>query len=354
VEKEHRDKVAEVLAAGRTSAADVRAALEAASMLLATHGFQEEFKSTLVELGARADRHATGRLAELYNLPPSVLWRMKPLAEYPDLPMDGYRAQDVFHRINVNYPGLQLISEDPYIIICQDFFSPAECQRLINYFSLSGEQKASATYEAQTELRTSTTVIPNEDELMLLRDRIATLTRCGTDHLEPTKITRYGQGEFFRRHQDVKGDLANFNLNQLVSDGEPHFIPDVHCTVFVYLNDVSAVGSTRWITEDNVDRLFELTIPKLGEKLGKAFPDLPRARKPAVDLRVAPKAGMAVMHFPCTSMDYGCLVDPLSTHEGEQAIQPKFIVQQFIKARPLAESLSIKQRLMSKIQRARE
>ena len=313
-------------------------------MLLAEHGAAGKLNSCLVELGAMTDRHAAGRLAELYNLSPGVMWPMKPLPDYPDLPMHGYKDQPFFHQIDTAFPGLQLISEEPFIFVCQKFFSPDECEKLINYFSLSAEQMSSATYQDQTEIRTSTTVIPSEDHVRPLRERMAMLTRCGTNQMEVTKLTRYGKGQFFRSHSDVKADLSRHNLNQLLGEGEPRFVPDVFCTVFVYLNDVPEGGCTRWRTDDSVDRLFEMTLPKLGEKVGRAFSL--KARNATTDVKVKPKAGMAVVHFPCTKFDHGCLVDPLGNHEGEEAVHPKFIVQQFIKARPLAEAQRIKQRVM--------
>ena len=55
-----------------------------------------------------------------------------------------------------------------------------------------------------------------------------------------------------------------------------------------------------------------------------------------------PRRGMAVVHFPCSAAQ-GCgfmplVVDPNAEHEAEEAIDPKFICQQFVwSSRPLVD-----------------
>eukprot|EP00966_Prymnesium_polylepis_P065720 1524797-Prymnesium_polylepis.1 len=44
---------------------------------------------------------------------------------------------------------------------------------------------------------------------------------------------------------------------------------------------------------------------------------------------------MAVLHFPTTNQKHMCLVDGLASHEGHEAVDPKFILQQFIWSEPL-------------------
>lgn len=138
VHKQHRDRVGQVLSAEGNSVAEVRPALEAASMLLTDHGMSGKWvAATLNELCTHADRHTVGRLAASFHLAHDVFWPTQPLAEYPDLPIDGYKAQDVFHRIDTRYPGLQVISQDPYIIIRPNFLSSEECKTYINAFAVS-------------------------------------------------------------------------------------------------------------------------------------------------------------------------------------------------------------------------
>jgi len=50
---------------------------------------------------------------------------------HPNLPVAGYLAQEKFHHINVDFPGVQLIHEDPFIFLIHDFVSADECSALI-------------------------------------------------------------------------------------------------------------------------------------------------------------------------------------------------------------------------------
>ena len=44
---------------------------------------------------------------------------------------------------------------------------------------------------------------------------------------------------------------------------------------------------------------------------------------------------MAVIHFPTTTLASGCVPDPRTMHESEAALDPKYIVQQFIWPLPI-------------------
>jgi len=347
VPQEHQDKVAHLLSYSRKSVADLQPALEAAGLLLGTCGSEGMWKPTLVELCARSgDRHTVARLAQLYDHQPSSLWHIQPLAEYDDLPLDAYKAQPYFHQINTNYPGLQLIQDTPHVFVVPKFFKPEECQKVRDLCTLSSEKGSSATYEAQTKERTSTSVIydiESEPPLLTeLRERIAVLTGVGTDQLQATKISCYEKGQFFARHTDsnlyalkhpwlVRLYAGNENAEQLTAAGENDcFMPDRFCTVWIYLNDVEEGGHTCFHSSFAKDDLYETTLPLMGTVLGKASPGVPNTRSKKVNLRVKPKAGMAVIHFPTTTKEYMCVADPLALHEGEEALDPKYILQQFI------------------------
>jgi hypothetical protein len=127
VAKEHQDKVAVLLAGDRRFhhlSAARRLALEAACSLMGTPGLASHWNPTLMELGVLAgDRHTVGRLAKLYGRHTSELWYIQPLSAHADWPLKGYNSQPYFHQINTKAPGTQLISDNPYIFLIQDFFS---------------------------------------------------------------------------------------------------------------------------------------------------------------------------------------------------------------------------------------
>ena len=120
----------------------------------------------------------------------------------PDLPLDSYFQQNVYHKINTDFPGVQLVCEHPFIFVVHDFVSAMECDQLIEMLT-SGFSQPSATAPAQEELRTSTSVFPTQGEVQWLRERIALLTNTCDSQLEPTKLTKYTDGQYFRKHTDA-------------------------------------------------------------------------------------------------------------------------------------------------------
>merc|ERR1711998_814248 len=111
------------------------------------------------------------------------------------------------------------------------------------------------THAAQSEDRTSTTVIADHGELAWVRNRIADMTRVAIEQLEATKLTRYDSDQFFRKHTDATtANLkepwcsrlcdASASAEELTGAAEPCFLSDRSCTVFVYLNDVFRGGRT--------------------------------------------------------------------------------------------------------------
>jgi hypothetical protein len=66
----------------------------------------------------------------------------------------------------------------------------------------------------------------------------------------------------------------------------------------------------------------------------------PAFREPASEvnikeLNIKPIKGTAILHFPSTRQEFGCVPDPRTLHESEPALDEKLIVQQFIWPVPL-------------------
>jgi len=74
------------------------------------------------------------------------------------LPVSKWKPR-VFHRINLDSPGLQLVHTEPYtlvyIFIVSEFLSERECEKLIALQASSEEAGPSATSEEQSAVRTS-------------------------------------------------------------------------------------------------------------------------------------------------------------------------------------------------------
>jgi len=119
---------------------------------------------------------------------------------------------------------------------------------------------------------------------------------------------------------------------------------DRFCSVFLYLNDVAEGGRTTFSNAKQDQLLTDIA---------GAFDALRGVDTPAVagsmidqaggaaSLRIVPRRGMAVVHFPTTTAEYGCLPDVRTTHESEPAVAPKFIAQQFIWSSPLDEAKAV-------------
>ena len=237
-----------------------------------------------------------------------------------------------------------MLSEAPLIFAIDDFASPGECASLQQLMLDSRQHLASATAPAQEALRTSTTAFPNEQDVAWLRERIARATNVSIAQLEPTKLTHYAPGQFFKKHTDAsflneKMWAFAARLAGVDEDGvqDPCSWPGRCCTLFLYCNSVSQGGRTRFRWLDG-----SASMPGSGIFSGCIAAldgGTSAARSPAADeLSIVPRAGLAIIHFPCTKLEHGCVPDPRTMHESEPAGDDKFIVQQFIWPVPIAGS----------------
>ena len=258
--------------------------------------------------------------------------------------MDVYLEQKVFHRIDVSHPGVRLVHNNPFIFIVDDFMNAAECAELIAAHH-DGQPQSSATAPEQESLRTSTTVFPPAHEVAWLRERIAKVTNVSSAQLEPTKISRYCNGQFFKKHTDAsflheKLWAYSAKLASVDEDGvqDPCRWPSRFCTCFLYLNDVETGGRTsfKWLDGQNSvpgAGIFTQSIEALSSGGCEATSTSMCTSDSDVaspELNFKPRAGSAVIHFPTTTLDCGCIPDPRTMHESEDAVDDKFIVQQFI------------------------
>jgi hypothetical protein len=275
----------------------------------------------------------------------------------------AYLTQTSFHHIALNHPYVRLVHSSPYIFVCDDFITPDECKQLIRMHA-NGRPSPSATDPAQETLRTSTSAFPPEADIMWLRQRIAQITNTTLAQLEPTKVSRYASGEYFKKHTDAsflheKLWACSARLAEVEEDGmqAPCEWPSRFVTLFLYLNDVSSGGTTNfhWLDgEESVPgaRIFSQCIEHEAaaaeDATGIAVEYLsnagPGAAQRTPRLSIAPRAGQAVIHFPTTTPHgpcgswRGCIPDPRTMHESAEAVDTKYIVQQFIWPVPIDPS----------------
>ena len=260
---------------------------------------------------------------------------------FPLHSFDRYLGQSKYHHIDVTFGGVQLIHEEPFVFLLHNFLSPAECQELVGLLQ-TAKQQPSATAQGQEGRRTSTSMYPLPTQIKWLRDRIAAATNVPHTHLEPTKMTSYAKGEFFQKHTDAsflneKMWAFAAKLAEVDDEGvqDPCRWPSRFCTLFLYLNDVNEGGRTcfRWLDGSGGipgGNIFEQCIQALPGKTpdephahimgsyssaNRSSPSAsgvdPREEALLTELHIKPRVGMAVVHFPATTLACNCIPDPV-------------------------------------------
>mmetsp|Transcript_87634 Transcript_87634/g.249241 ORF Transcript_87634/g.249241 Transcript_87634/m.249241 type:complete len:345 (-) Transcript_87634:700-1734(-) len=133
--------------------------------------------------GSELSAEARGRKCTPAELKP---WRNP---RYQDLAFDNYQASKWFCRINCDYPGLQLIHEEPYIFIINNFLTPEECDAVVDKCE-TREPKPSVR-STETIVRTSMTSVAKNEEMAGFRCKVMELTNQTDEQLQYTKMTRY-------------------------------------------------------------------------------------------------------------------------------------------------------------------
>ena len=200
-----------------------------------------------------------------------------------------------FHRINADYPGLQVVHAEPWVFLVHDLFTDAECEDLI----LGVSSRLVPT-------RTSGGLRPDRRRSRsarcwsaALQQKIATLVNLPTRHLEGLKVTNYQQGEYFKPHHDAFRGAHDETTGQSLWPCVPGDYPNRVVSLIGYLNDVPQGGSTYF--------------PRLG-------------------LDVRPKKGMGLLFAPAytaTSPAHPGKQDTRLIHEGRAAVSEKWICTQW-------------------------
>ena len=293
-------------------------------------------------------------------------------ADFPRLPFDGYLNNPDFHAIDTTFPGLQLVSEEPYIFVVPNFLNKDEAAALVEKMEQSTSREI-ASSEKLLKLgdRTSSSVIPRNDEVPGIRQRIASLANVSPQQMQPLKITRYDEGGVFKKHTDCTVALdasGSYSPQQ-----QPDRFPNRFCTVLIYLNNCERGGRTgfRWRGQDPTfyAALRAMRAPlwampatglrKLAADTFSMAARVPQQQKEQAqsssaaaerqELLITPRTGMAVVHFPCSSASAGLLPDWNAEHESEATVDTKFVCQSFIWSAPM-DGQEVDQKLRAKFE----
>mmetsp|Transcript_40841 Transcript_40841/g.41461 ORF Transcript_40841/g.41461 Transcript_40841/m.41461 type:complete len:361 (+) Transcript_40841:50-1132(+) len=271
---------------------------------------------------------------------------------YPTLPLDNYLANPFFHKINTHYPGLQLIHEDPFIFLVNQFLTEDECTRLMQK-AMTDTHLIRPQIGGGAVVRTSNGVVCENEEVPTIRQKMSELTQVSNERqLQPLKISRYNEGEEFSKHtdawptegapvnrgwvheEDFFGDLKRPIQGCLSSRNQP--CHNNYMTCLVYLNDLP------------LDKGGGTTFTNLGlhtGRDGKNFYTEPAPLDSTLQhdgaawdwnvghtLTIQPQQGMALLHFCSLLPDYGGICDGNTFHRGDPPEDgfEKFICQQFV------------------------
>ena len=213
---------------------------------------------------------------------------------YPNLLTDDFVSEAGFHSINLRYPGLQLVHQNPSVFLVNNFCTPSECDRLVSMAETNGQMRPSKTgsvteTKCDQHVRTSQNVLLRQMEVPSVVTRLEQLLLVNRRQFEMFKIIRYRKGEYFKTHCDAfegAGSMCGFvDSNRIV-------------TAFTYLKDVERGGET----------LF-----------------------PLIRLAIKPQKGMAVVHFPA-KLDY--TPDGRTFHASHTAVDEKWILNSQVWATP--------------------
>lgn len=211
-----------------------------------------------------------------------------PLHTVQDLPMT---VTPIFNGVNQNYPGLQVINQNPPVFLVQNFLTKAECDFLIcvaqDCFTSSNVVGEGSGVVSPS--RTSSTCYLAREDLPEYLKKVSLLTGKPVEHCELPQVGRYYNTQQYLQHFDAF-DLSNEHGRRFADNGGQRTV-----TVLVYLNDVERGGSTFF---------------------------------PALNLDVQPKKGTALIFFPATVDGY---LDQRALHCAKPAIDTKYVSQVWIR-----------------------
>lgn len=242
------------------------------------------------------------------------------------MPLDQYQRDPAFHHIDLNYPGLTLVTEQPYIFLIPNFVSEQEADALVAKMDWSDPEPSSEKLSRLGE-RTSVSVLAQDEEVAQLRGRIARLAQVKLSQMQPLKLTRYDEGGQFLQHTDCSVWLNG--TSPVERRTHPEKFPDRFCTVLIYLNDCPEGGCTCWRWLDSCPDFYE-QVRQGSDSSAKAWSL--KGLMQRKELCIKPKRGTAVVHFPCTAPNAALplQMDPNAQHESEVVVGAKYVCQQFI------------------------
>jgi hypothetical protein len=180
--------------------------------------------------------------------------RPPPNSEYPNISLANYKPDGYVQYFNRDYPGLQCIHWEPkvattnssMVFVVNQLLSAEECEAAIKDHD-NGENWPLSGTPSQLErgTRSSHSVYPKPGSTIykLLHERVSRVTNVPVENLEPTKMTRYTEGQWYQGHDDAKGHFQFQDFPHAYRGGRVALSNRIF-SCFVYLNDCAEGGTT--------------------------------------------------------------------------------------------------------------
>jgi len=276
------------------------------------------------------------------------------MTDFPSIPLSEYEEEidshKTFLRINTSAEfsaRIQVIERAPWLMLIHDFLSEAECLRLIQQATpslLPSEKGRSSSRLRRTSMDTRLSDAP-------IQSRCAHLLNLPLENLEELKVIRYQKGQCVDAHWDRGGRAAALfmYLNDVEHGGETCFtFKGVYkfywrlqekCEVRVrgawhvgrVINEI-ADQNGGYVVEYGKNQKVHINRNSVTFQM-REYPAPP----PEEQIKIRPKRGLGVLHFPCYDPDSAAISDtilqhgpdPRTGHLSLPAVDEKFIAVQW-------------------------
>lgn len=208
----------------------------------------------------------------------------------PTLP-PGWQQPPNYQPVNLAFPGIELVSQQPPVYTIPNFLSADECQALMREgepYLVPSPVVGKGSGEV-SQARTSQTCYFAREDLPFLMERVYHLLGKPSEHVELPQIGRYLNTQYYRAHFDAF-DLTNEDGRRFAANGGQRV-----ATVLIYLNDVAQGGHTSF------DKL---------------------------NMSIRPEAGKCVLFFPAT---LDGVLDEQALHAANPAEDVKWVSQIWVR-----------------------
>ena len=161
-----------------------------------------------------------------------------------------------YQQIDITYPNVQMVCENPPLYIIDDFLNRTQCQALIQCSSdhmILAPVVGKGNGEVSNARTSSTCFLFREDCPSIVNNVSKLLMNKPISHIELPQVGRYNANQEYQNHYDAF-DTSTEDGKRFASNGGQRI-----CTVLIYLNSVLDGGQTSF---PNANMTFQ---PKEGE-----------------------------------------------------------------------------------------